>query len=178
MSDVLGLLRAIHCRPDDPRWAEVLADTTRIKVEFLRDLAERCEPAKRWKTLSLAASLATSADTALEKMTRETFASGAIPRDEFVRYLMALASFRGDSFWGSQLSELIDENVIGRCPHCANEAIVPADPSNPVTSGAAFLHDEAMRAGEDRIAAAMMALFDEGSCPKCGQRFGIKPVER
>jgi hypothetical protein len=114
---------------------------------------------------------------------------------EFVYALRALLALEGIPTWQNRLEALADEELGVACPQCREylyldlagpdfrttvaddgtatpTPIIPAR-SDDLSVGAARMHDLAARHRHTDVAAGILYLVGDATCPACGSRFGV-----
>jgi hypothetical protein len=135
---------------------------------------------------------------ALRQMIDTSMGDADIDVGEFPYLLQAAAAFYGDTFWGSCLGLLADEEFPGRCPKCDGEIflaigqsgyfasaedytrnlsahrvpIAPASEGSMPTSGA-WLHKQAAQHAQAETANGVAHVFGTTSCPTCNAAISV-----
>lgn len=124
---------------------------------------------------------------ALAALARETVAEGGWQSDDFAYLLQATLALEGDIVWGQTLDRLAEGEFTAACPacHAALDIEVGADggrvmddsdaPSEPIVARAPAalvasgtrLHRWALAAGQPDIAARLLQVFGQATCPRC-----------
>jgi hypothetical protein len=114
---------------------------------------------------------------------------------EFVYALQALLALEGIPTWRYRLEALADEELGVACPQCLEylyldlagpdfrttvaddgtatpTPIIPARPDD-LSDGAVRMHDLAARHRHTDVAAGILYLVGDATCPACGTRFGV-----